>query len=479
MSATCPLSVEIPYEDPAILFKAFSDQPWAFLLDSADANRPLDDTNRFSYIAFDPFETIVIKDGARIGTTEMIHNPFQYVRDLVQQYQLAYQPHLPLLQGGAIGYFSYDLCHYLEDINRPQQKEETAFADLALGLFDLLISFDHVLQKAWIISCGFPEKTPAAQWARAKLRLAACLERLSAIGHDQPLHATECEKIDLISSCDQEAYAARVRKAQAYIREGDIFEVNLSHRFQAMIQDKPVDPYTLYLSMRHTNPSPFSAYLNLDDHHILSTSPERFLSLTDQQVSTRPIKGTAPRGKTPEEDQAIADALLSSEKDRSENVMIVDLLRNDLSKVCTASSVTVKKLCGLESYPTVHHLVSVIEGTLQQGFTAFDLLAACFPGGSVTGAPKIRAMQIIYELEPTERGPYCGSIGFVGFNGVMDTSIVIRTLLYQNNMLSYQAGGAIVLDSCPEGEYEETLVKSRAIKRALASWCQNRRNSMQ
>jgi para-aminobenzoate synthetase component 1 len=249
-----------------------------------------------------------------------------------------------------------------------------------------------------------------------------------------------------------------------YILAGDIFEANISQRFSADLLDRPFD---LYRRLREINPATFSAYLAFDDTILASASPERFLKLTHGQVETRPIKGTRPRGKTAQEDQAFANELMKSEKDHAENVMIVDLLRNDLSRVCEDHSVQVPQLCGLESYPAVHHLVSVVTGKLTSKLTAVDLLRATFPGGSITGAPKIRAMEIIAEIEPTRRGPYCGSIGYIGFNGDMDTSIAIRTYAIKNNKVTFQAGGAVVVDSDPVDEYEETLTKARALKKAL------------
>lgn len=462
-------SKEISYQDPAELFKKFSSFPWAFLLDSADAFRPFDDTNRFSYIALNPFEKIKIKNKKRLETNEIINDPFLYLKNIMSQYQINHRDDLPLFQGGAVGYFSYDLCYYLEDIKFPSINENTAYADLAIGIYDTIISFDHIKKKSWIVSTGFPETSIENRSKRAKKQIETYTKSILAKEQKDENDGPKSYAISLKSPFDKNRYVNLVKKAQNYILEGDIFEVNLSHRFEGELPKSLKNKFSLYLKMRENNPSPFSAYLNFDDHQILSASPERFLSLEGNKVSTRPIKGTAPRGKSEKEDMLISQALSSSEKDRSENVMITDLLRNDLSKVCTPQSVIVKKLCGLETYPTVHHLVTVVEGTLRNELDALDLLKACFPGGSITGAPKVRAMQIIYELEPTKRGPYCGSIGYVGFNGMMDTSIVIRTLLAQSEKITYQAGGAVVLDSSPEGEYEETLTKSAAIKKTLTT----------
>ncbi len=466
-----PLYTEIPYDDPARYFREFFDKPWAILLDSADAGMQREDTNRYSYIVVEPFETVVIRDHHRLETGEKTEDPFQYLQQILNRYQLVHHPELSLFQGGAVGYFSYDLCHYYEDIPKPSIAEPHAYADLAVGFYHTIIAFDHVREKAWVIATGFPETEQSRQVLKAEADREHWLQRLGPrkLGGRHARSGSGAIKLtrDLVSPFDYKSYQDMVKRAQQYILEGDIFEVNLSHRFEGGVDFARMDRYDLYLRMRSANPSPFSAYLNFDNFQILSTSPERFLSLKNGMVSTRPIKGTAPRSALLEEDEALAHALLVSEKDRAENVMIVDLLRNDLSKVCMAHGVHVKKLCGLETYPTVHHLVSVIEGQLRFDMKACDLLCACFPGGSITGVPKVRAMQIIYELEPTARGPYCGSVGFIGYNGAMDTSILIRTLLCEGKKVSYQVGGAVLLNSSPEQEYEETWTKSLSIRRVL------------
>ncbi len=258
----------------------------------------------------------------------------------------------------------------------------------------------------------------------------------------------------------------KLKTAQNYILEGDIFEVNLSQRFKTVLPEE-LTPYELYLRLRKISKAPFAAYFNFSKMTIASASPERFILLNNGQIETRPIKGTMPRGETIEQDLKFSEALLNSKKDKAENIMIVDLLRNDLSRVCEDDSVHVATLCGLESFATVHHLVSVITGKLKSGYHALDLLKATLPGGSITGAPKIRAMEIISELEPNRRGPYCGNIGFISFTGDMDTSILIRTYAIHHRDVTYQAGGAVVLDSDPAQEYHETLHKSKALHQAL------------
>jgi para-aminobenzoate synthetase component 1 len=272
--------------------------------------------------------------------------------------------------------------------------------------------------------------------------------------------------IQVRSNFSPTAYEEQVQKVISYILDGDIFEANISQCFSASLPAN-LTPFDLYRRLRQINPAPFAAYLHFADMVLASASPERFIQLTAGRVETRPIKGTRPRGKSAEEDARLARELVDSEKDWAENVMIVDLLRNDLSRVCEAHSVQVPQLCGLESYPTVHHLVSVVTGTLREGHQALDLLKATFPGGSITGAPKVRAMEIIAELEPTRRGPYCGSVIYLGFDGNLDSSIIIRSFSIKNKKIRFQAGGAIVADSIPREEQEEVLAKARALFRAL------------
>jgi para-aminobenzoate synthetase component 1 len=352
-----------------------------------------------------------------------------------------------------------------------------------LGLYDWVIAWDHRQSRAWLVSTGVPERGPS-RTLRASSRLAGVLEWLAApvsaeLGPRVPrpsVHgAAPSYPVDLSalrsgpgairSTFTRAAYLEAVECVREYIAAGDIFQANLSQRLQAPCD---VHPWTLYRRLRLTSPAPFSAYLELADIVVASASPERFLLLdADRRVETRPIKGTRPRGDTPERDAALAGELRSSEKDRAENLMIVDLLRNDLSRVCRPGTVRASELFALEHYSAVQHLVSTVVGELDEGAGAVDLLAAAFPGGSITGAPKIRAMEIIAELEPTTRGVYSGSIGYLGLDGTMDTSIAIRTCVVAGDTVYFPVGGGIVADSDPEAEYQETLAKAAGMLRAV------------
>jgi para-aminobenzoate synthetase component 1 len=279
-----------------------------------------------------------------------------------------------------------------------------------------------------------------------------------------PQHATG-KLPDLTTNSSRDAYLEMVRRAIEYIYAGDVFQVNLAQR---LLYPAREDAVSLYLRLREKNPAPFSAYFDLGDFQIASASPERFLKVENRRVETRPIKGTRPRTGQHETDDRAAEDLVVSEKDRAENVMIVDLLRNDLSRVCRPESVVVSELCRLERFAFVQHLVSVVEGELADGYGPLDVLRAAFPGGSVTGAPKVRAMQIIAELEPTVRGAYCGALGYFGFDGTMDTSILIRTITAGRGWWQFPVGGGIVAGSDPEREYEESWHKAEGLLRAVA-----------
>jgi para-aminobenzoate synthetase component 1 len=473
-----PAQIEelVPVPDPWEVCLRFADRPHLLFLDSATPGTEL---GRYSFVTADPFSWLTSRgrqvwlDGVHLPTTD----PFPVLASQLTRWRCEPLPGLPPFQGGAAGLFGFDLCHHLERLPRPRF-DEFAVPDLALGFYDWVIAFDHEKRRAWIVSTGFPETDPSRRRHRAAQRLAEmrrCLSsplspsssilhpRSSILQIQAPSYPLP-GRAGVWSDFDRPGYLAAVRRAVEYVHAGDCFQVNVAQR---LLHRATMPPLELYRRLRECNAAPFAGYFDLGDFVVASASPERFVRVVDGEVETRPIKGTRPRGVTAEEDRRNADALLHSAKDRAENVMIVDLMRNDLGRVCAYGSVRVAALCRLESYRTVHHLVSEVRGRLGEGKGPVDLLRAAFPGGSVTGAPKVRAMEIIAELEPAARGPYCGSLGYVGFNGAMDTSILIRTCTVGRGWVQFPVGGGIVADSRPEDEYEETLHKAEGLLRAL------------
>jgi para-aminobenzoate synthetase component 1 len=441
-SSSLPLVEElVPAPDPWDVARRLAHLPHLLFLDSADRASPL---GRYSYVTADPVQWVELDAATHPDA----------LAQLTHESTVAAVPDLPPFQGGWAGLFGYGLGRTLERIS-PPRADEFRVPDLAVGRYNWVISFDHQTGRAWRVrrqGCQFSMRF-RGRWGKRQLAGPfASQHALPSFPH-------------VSSNFDRPAFEAAVRRVVEYIRAGDCFQVNLAQRLLAPLTMLPLK---LYGKLRERNPAPFAGYFDLGEFVVASASPERFLKLTaDGHVETRPIKGTRPRGRTPIEDEANRRELLASPKDRSENVMIVDLMRNDLGRVCEYGSVRVNKLCELESYRTVHHLVSEVVGTLRPGMTAVDLLRAAFPGGSVTGAPKVRAMEIIAELEPTARGPYCGSLGYIGFDGAMDTNILIRTFTLGRGWAQFPVGGGIVADSDPAAEYEETLHKAAGLLRAL------------
>jgi para-aminobenzoate synthetase component 1 len=482
-------------EEPVEVAARFLDLPYVLFLDSATgatARSEVHPLGRYSFLSADPAVLIRSRSGyTEIGSPvgERRHepgDPLAAVREVLRPFGADAISGLPPFQGGAAGYIGYDYGSLLERLPASRY-DDLAVPEVLLGIYDWVIAWDHRLGTAWVISTGMPE-TGARREQRAKERLAIVRQRLarkapptssyqpSAISHQRPgsapsypvIGVENAERIGLRSTFTHRGYLDAVARVREYIIAGDIFQANLSQRFQATLTASPFD---LYKRLRRRNPAPFAAYLDFGELSVLSASPERFLLLdgNSRHVETRPIKGTRPRGLGPMHDAALGRALSESDKDRAENVMIVDLLRNDLSRVCRAGTVRVPELFALEQHPTVHHLVSTVVGELEPDADAVDLLQAAFPGGSITGAPKVRAMEIIAELEPTRRGVYCGSVGYLSTSGAMDTSIVIRTYVGLGGEVYFQAGGGIVADSDPELEYRETLDKARALIDTLAT----------
>ena len=469
-TSTVPAAVPAPMS-PYEAAPRLLDLPRPVLLDSSSANGH---GGRYSYLSADPFLTVRSR-GHRVelagpaGRTVVEADPFELLRCLLSRYAFAQSPELPPFLGGAVGYFGYDLGRLLESLPATNPADG-ALPELDAGFYDWVLAADHLSGESWLVATGLPAGTGAA----ARARLAEIEARLDAPakssrepeGSKEAGKAPDRQPLRFRSNVGRADYLKAVRRAKEYIAAGDIYQVNLSHRLEGEWRGSA---WPLYERLREASPVSYGAYLDLGDSKVLSASPELFLRLDGGRVQTRPIKGTRPRGMTPEEDRMLGAELLSSEKDRAENLMIVDLLRNDLGKVCRVGSVQVPELFGLEGDSNVWQMVSTVSGELRFGLGAVDLLRACFPGGSVTGCPKIRAMEIIEELEPARRGVYCGSIGYLSFSGAMGTSIVIRTLVLQRGKVHLQVGGAVVSDSDPEAEYGETLAKSRAAVHALGT----------
>ncbi|MEI6146353.1 MAG: aminodeoxychorismate synthase component I [Methylococcales bacterium] len=448
MSSSKQRIASLPYfTDSSLLFSAIAQRPWSVFLDSG---YPYSTQGRYDIIAADPICTLVTH-GAKttISRDDVVvvseQDPFTLVKEQLLPALMGFDE-LPF-NGGAIGYFSYDLARRLENLPVIAEDAEQ-IAEMAVGIYQWALIVDHQQQQSVLVG----QDCADSLWQ-------SLIDQFSQLPTSKPQTAFTVQS-DISSNMTQATYTQAFDRIKYYLKEGDCYQVNLTQRFEA---DCAGEPWSAYLKLREQNAAPFSCYLNLPEVQILSSSPERFLKLTQGEVETKPIKGTRPRKQNELEDQEQIASLENSAKDRAENLMIVDLLRNDIGKTCIKGSVKVPVIFEVESYATVHHLVSTVTGLLAEHQHALDLLKSCFPGGSITGAPKIRSMEIIEELEPHRRGVYCGAIGYIGFNGNMDTNIAIRTLVHANNTIRCWAGGGIVHDSVAEDEYQESFDKAAAM----------------
>ena len=458
-------SVEIDWREPGALVAALPMRPGTLLLDSAMTHPEL---GRWSYLAFDPFGHFVVRDGHAIWNGErVVGAPVTVLREKLRSFALDRDAGAPDMVAGASGYVSYEAGALFERLPVPRASGPAA-PDIELWFHDVALAFDHEERRCFIVSTGFPETDPQRRARRRDARIEWLQDWLPKAANAAPRPGLHLAREAWRSNMSRPIFEAAVARTRELILAGDIFQANIAQRFSATLP-AGWDPLGLYAQLRADNPATFGAFVAGSDQTVLSMSPERFLRLRGDRAETRPIKGTRPRSADPAADRRLAAELVASEKDRAENVMIVDLLRNDLSRVARPGTVEVPVLCGLETYASVHHLVSSVTAQLRPGMDALDLLAACFPGGSVTGAPKIRAMEIIHALEPDRRGVYCGAIAHFGFDGSFDSNIAIRTLVCAGNEASFHAGGGITLLSDPAGEYEETLVKARRVFEALAT----------
>jgi anthranilate synthase component I len=466
-----PVYAELPadVETPVSAFLKVADRaPRAFLLESVEGG---DQVGRYSFLGADPTEWVAIRGGVvehhQAGQVRLLPhggNPLAVLRQLLKRYRHVATPGLPPFHGGAVGYLSYDLARYFEKLPS-QNPDPLGLPDALLVFTENLLVFDHVQHVIKVVSNAHVTGDPA----RAYQRAVAAIRRLSrelrqplprAEGQPRPLRPAP----QLRPNVTRAQFLAQVRKAKEYIRAGDIIQVQISRRLSAEVA---APPFSVYRALRTINPSPYMFYLRFPECELIGSSPELLLRKTGTLVATRPIAGTVRRGATPTEDQRLETRLLADPKERAEHIMLVDLGRNDLGRVCRFGTVRVPELMVVERYSHVMHIVSHVEGKLQAGQDQCDALQAAFPAGTVTGAPKIRAMEIIEELETERRGPYGGSVGYFDYSGDLDTGITIRTILYSRGTFYLQAAAGIVADSKPEREYRETENKMGALKRAL------------
>jgi anthranilate synthase component I len=470
-----PLYAELigDLETPISAALRFADEENVFLLESAEAAERF---GRYSFLGFDPKRTLSYRNGIYTivdadGVREVAaKDPFSGLAELVGKKSVAPLPNLPAFVGGAVGYFSYDAVRYLERLP-DAPPDDLHLPEAYFAITNTLIVFDHLRHKVLVISLvdaanlrdvegeGF-----AAAYRRAADDVRRVSERLAAPERGRAFLPGD-EGLEIASNFTRSGYEEAVERAKEYIRAGDAFQIVPSQRFFAEIGD--LNPFLLYRGLRTVNPSPYMTYLKLGDLSLVGASPEPLVRVEGRRVMTRPIAGTRRRGATPEEDALLAEELLADAKERAEHVMLVDLGRNDIGRVAEIGTVQLENFMEVERYSHVMHIVSTVEGNLRAEYTALDALAAAFPAGTVSGAPKVRAMEIIDELEPTRRGPYAGATGYYGVDGRLDTCITLRTALLKAGRVYFQAGGGVVADSVPSLEYEETRNKAGAIVRAL------------
>ena len=470
-----PLICEIPSAcSPESLVGRLQGEAGFVLLRSSLFDWP---QTRYSFVAARPFLHFR-SFGSRCeivsarGTRVEFGDPWRRLEELLARYELLDEIDLPLPLGGCFGYWGYELKNFVEPKLSRRAVNDLEWPDSHLGFYSSLVAFDHRLGKSWIVATGLGEDgSRSGERAQREIEYWQDLTGKPAMrtAADRSSHALPCvaspdNALEVNSNLTRDDFISRVKRAQDFIRSGDIYQVNLSHRLAARLGGSAWD---LFENLGATSPAPFGAFLDCGEFHIASSSPELFLRMSGNRVETRPIKGTRPRDADATRDAQLAYELRTSSKELAELVMITDLLRNDLGRVCEFGSVQVSELARLERFAQVQHLVSIVEGCLRPEVTHAAALAACFPGGSITGAPKFRAMEIIDELEPLARGPYTGALGYLGFNRESQLSIIIRAALHRGDYAYFNVGAGIVADSVPEAEYEETLDKARGFLKSL------------
>ena len=457
-------SFDVGHETPLSIYQKLANLPFSYLLESVEGGERF---GRYSIIGLPSKKRIVIRDDVievidqnQVIEKETTQNPLNFIQNYLSQFKVPHDLELPRFAGGLAGYFGYETIQYIEArLKHKKTKDAIGVPDILLMLSDELIVVDNVAKKIFIVSYADPSIKDAYALSVARLdKLYDQLHQSVKTESLQTLNLSEAK-----SEFGEEAFKKAVEKAKSYIFEGDIMQVVLSQR---MSQKFEAPPLALYESLRTLNPSPYMFYYHMDDHHVVGASPEILVRLEDETVTVRPIAGTRPRGKTEEEDKKLEKELLADPKECAEHVQLMDLGRNDIGRVSQSGSVKVTDNMTIERYSHVMHIVSNVEGTLKPHMHAMDVLKATFPAGTVSGAPKVRAMEIIHELEPSKRGIYAGAVGYLGFDGDMDVAIAIRTGVIKNKMLYVQAGAGIVADSIPHNEWVETQNKAKAVLRA-------------
>lgn len=435
--------------------KLAAGEPYAFLLESVEGGERL---GRFSFIGTGPRQVLTVRG----------EDPLPCLAALVGRREVMRLPGLPRFVGGAIGYLAYDVVRFFEPRVALPEADPLGLPDAVFMLADTLLVFDHLRHRMLALSLAAGDGDIRAEYLKAGERVEAMVARLERpAGRTAALRLSgrgEVGEVPVASNLTREGFIRIVERTLEYIRAGDIIQAVLSQRFS---RPTAAGPLAIYRALRHINPSPYMFLLTLGDFHLVGASPEMLVRVEDGLIEVHPIAGTRPRGANPAEDAALEAELRSDEKERAEHIMLVDLARNDLGRVSVPGSVKVCRLMEVERYSHVMHLVSHVTGQLRPDRTCFDALRSCFPAGTLSGAPKVRAMEIISELEPERRGPYGGAVGYVGFNGNLDTAITIRTVILKDGVGYVQAGAGIVADSRPEAEYQETVNKAQALLRAM------------
>ena len=449
--------IDADLETPVSAYLKVARPPYSFLLESVEGGERM---ARYSFIGTEPYQ--VLKTGK--GQPEGAVDPLVPIKAEMEKYQLIPVPDLPRFHGGAVGYLAYDVVRYFEPTLPEPPKDNLGLPESLFMFNDTLLVFDHLKHTIKVVSHAYLDGDVDGAYSKATQRVDRMVERLSAPLEPPPAMKPAGPGAPVSSNFTQEDYEAAVEKAKEYIVAGDIIQVVPSQR---LARKTDAHPFQIYRALRSINPSPYMYYLHLDDFHIVGASIENVVSIEDGALAAHPIAGTRPRGRTPQEDAALEEELRSSEKQRAEHIMLVDLARNDVGRVSQPGTVSVPDLMYVERYSRVMHLVSHVVGKAKADVTAYDAVRACFPAGTVSGAPKIRAMEIISALEGEKRGPYGGAVGYFSFSGNMDTALTLRTSVIKDGVAYVQAGGGVVYDSTPEDEYQETLDKAGALLRAI------------